>query len=173
MTENTYSLMTCYKGWATYQRMLTEVVEPLSTDQLDLSPAPRKWTVGQTIQHIVANRVWWFQLWLGAGEPELASYLPWDPSGATDPPKIGGADLVDGLAATWAMVERALAGWTPADLADTIPVPSTLSPEEQEIFGDASRGWIIWHVLEHEIHHGGEVSLVLGVNGLPGVYGEF
>ena len=173
MTENTYSLMTCYKGWATYQRMLTEVVEPLSTDQLDLSPAPRKWTVGQTIQHIVANRVWWFQLWLGAGEPELASYLPWDPSGATDPPKISGADLVDGLAATWAMVERALAGWTPADLADTIPVPSTLSPEEQEIFGDASRGWIIWHVLEHEIHHGGEVSLVLGVNGLPGVYGEF
>lgn len=32
---------------------------------------------------------------------------------------------------------------------------------------------IIWHVLEHEIHHGGEISLVLGQHGLPGVYGNF
>ena len=80
---------------------------------------------------------------------------------------------MDGLAATWAMVERALAGWTPADLAETIPVPDTLSPEEQEIFRASSRGWIIWHVLEHEIHHGGEISLVLGMKGVPGIYGEF
>ncbi|MCO5243636.1 MAG: DinB family protein [Anaerolineae bacterium] len=172
MTDTAYSLLTCYQGWAIYQRMLTGVVAPLSTDQLDLAALPGKWSVGQTIQHIVANRVWWFRLWLGQGEPALTSYLPWDPSGAADPPQIGVAELVEGLAATWAMVERALAGWTPADLAETIPVPDTLSPEEQEIFRASSRGWIIWHVLEHEIHHGGEISLVLGVNGLPGIYGE-
>ncbi len=31
---------------------------------------------------------------------------------------------------------------------------------------------IAWHVLEHEIHHGGELSLALGGLGLPGVYGN-
>jgi len=48
-----------------------------------------------------------------------------------------------------------------------------LSGEEQKAFGDAPRGWIIWHMLEYEIHHGGEISLVLGQDNLPGIYGNF
>jgi uncharacterized damage-inducible protein DinB len=31
---------------------------------------------------------------------------------------------------------------------------------------------MIWHVLEHEMHHGGELSLALGGLGLEGVYGN-
>ena len=30
-----------------------------------------------------------------------------------------------------------------------------------------SRAWVVWHVLEHDLHHGGEVSLTLGVHGIP------
>jgi uncharacterized damage-inducible protein DinB len=30
-------------------------------------------------------------------------------------------------------------------------------------------GWVIWHVLEHEIHHRGELSLVLGLLGRQGL----
>ena len=29
--------------------------------------------------------------------------------------------------------------------------------------------WIIWHVLEHEIHHRGELSLALGLLGREGL----
>jgi len=29
--------------------------------------------------------------------------------------------------------------------------------------------WIIWHVLEHEIHHRGELSLILGLLGHEGL----
>jgi uncharacterized damage-inducible protein DinB len=32
-----------------------------------------------------------------------------------------------------------------------------------------SLGWIIWHVLEHEIHHRGELSLILGTLGREGL----
>jgi uncharacterized damage-inducible protein DinB len=28
------------------------------------------------------------------------------------------------------------------------------------------RGWIVWHVIEHDLHHGGEVSFTLGMHGL-------
>jgi hypothetical protein len=30
-----------------------------------------------------------------------------------------------------------------------------------------SRQWIIWGILEHDIHHGSEISTTLGVHGLP------
>lgn len=30
-------------------------------------------------------------------------------------------------------------------------------------------GWILWHVLEHEIHHRGELSLILGLLGRDGL----
>lgn len=33
---------------------------------------------------------------------------------------------------------------------------------------DVSRSWVIYHVLEHDLHHGGEVSLLLGMNRLAG-----
>ena len=30
-------------------------------------------------------------------------------------------------------------------------------------------GWVIWHVLEHEIHHRGELSMALGLLGREGL----
>jgi uncharacterized damage-inducible protein DinB len=30
-----------------------------------------------------------------------------------------------------------------------------------------SRSWVIYHVMEHDLHHGGELSLTLGIHGLP------
>jgi uncharacterized damage-inducible protein DinB len=86
---------------------------------------------------------------------------------------IDASELVAALKSSWVMIAEALARWTPADLAQVIHPPAALSEEEQEAFGDAPRGWIIWHVLEHEIHHGGEISLVLGQHNLPGIYGNF
>jgi len=52
--------------------------------------------------------------------------------------------------------------WTPADLAYTFPHDD---PEWRDSHV-TSRSWVVWHVLEHDLHHGGEVSLTLGINGL-------
>ena len=30
-----------------------------------------------------------------------------------------------------------------------------------------TRGWVLWHLMEHEAHHGGAISIALGANGLP------
>ncbi len=61
------------------------------------------------------------------------------------------------------MATIALASWTPADLGQVFPHPF------REDWPARSRQWIIWHVLEHDIHQGGELSSILGAHGLAAV----
>lgn len=58
--------------------------------------------------------------------------------------------------------------------AKTMAYLSTLALDDLERvisspWGDFSLRFIIWHVLEHEIHHRGELSLILGTLGREGL----
>ncbi|KPV49685.1 hypothetical protein SE17_31230, partial [Kouleothrix aurantiaca] len=63
-----------------------------------------------------------------------------------------------------------------ADIAgvnlDVDQADDLLLPAEREAGGikpARSCQWIIWDTLEHDIHHGSEISTTLGVHGLPPV----
>lgn len=172
MSDQTLPLTTFYSGWEAFQRNLVEMIAPLSREQLALPASSHHWTVGMVAQHIVGNRVWWFHMWMGEGSPELAPIAHWDPQDEVEQPPLGASELVAGLEATWRVIADALARWTPADLGQMFSPPAAMSEEEREMFGDKSRKWMIWHVLEHEILHTGELSLALGSHGLPGLYGD-
>ena len=170
MSVETQPLITFYQGWATYQKNLAKIIAPLSPEQLAAPTAPNHWTVGMVAQHIIANRVWWFQIWMGEGNPELAPIAHWDPADDVEQAPLDAPALVAGLDATWQMIADALARWTAADLGEVFPLPAALREDERQFFSPTSRQWIIWHVLEHEIHHGGELSLALGAQGLATIY---
>ncbi|MGZ3646957.1 MAG: DinB family protein [Ktedonobacteraceae bacterium] len=172
MTEQPIPLITFYKGWETYQQSLVEIIAPLSSEQLALPAALHQWTIGMLVQHMVANRVWWFHRWMGEGSPDLAPIVRWDPGDNEVPPALASTELVAGLEATWHMIAQALARWTPADLGQIFPPPAFLSEGEKKFFGERTRQWMIWYVLQHEIHHGGELSLALGGYGLAGIWGS-
>src|SRR5438552_2883821 len=72
MTEQALPLITFYNGWGVYQQNLVEVIAPLSPEQLALPASSHHWSIGMVAQHINANRVWWFQGWMGEGSPDLA-----------------------------------------------------------------------------------------------------
>jgi len=72
------------------------------------------------------------------------------------------AELVEGLERTWQMIQGTLTGWTPADL-------DRIFPPHGEGTVERSRQYITWHVLEHDIHHGVELSSILGAHGLASV----
>jgi uncharacterized damage-inducible protein DinB len=148
-----------YENWRTYNDKLRDAIVPLTDEQLRLQPAPGMWPLGQILQHIVSVRAGWFSGTLQDEDEAMAAYMEW---GQRDSPARSAAELARGLDETWAFIESRLRRWTPEDRAMTFP-----DEWNSEVY-DVSRSWVIYHVLEHDLHHGGEVSLLLGMNKLPG-----
>jgi uncharacterized damage-inducible protein DinB len=159
MSENRSSLATFYKGWDVYQEHLVRAVAPLSAEQLAIHPAPHLRSIGVLVAHIISARVWWFHYVLGEGGADLAPLVTWDDDGE---PARTADELVHGLEATWQVIRAALERWTPADLAQIFPRPR--APERTY-----ARQWIIWHIIEHDLYHGGELSYALGIHNLAGI----
>lgn len=158
MTE-TPALALLQTGWPTYQGKLVSAVVPLTAAQLDLRLGPNLRTVRTQIAHIIAARAYWYHLVMQEGPAEIAPVAGWDDEGQ---PAWTASELVSGLERTWAIIAGGLARYTVADLAQTFPRPRNPSQAR-------ARQWIVWHVLEHDLHHGGELSFVLGANGLPAI----
>src|SRR6516165_3408573 len=102
MTDQTLSLITFYQGWETYQQSLVETIAPLSSEQLALPVASHHWSIGLLLNHVIGSRVFWFQRWLGEGDPRL---VPWDDDQQAARET---EELVAGLEETWRMIADAL-----------------------------------------------------------------
>ncbi len=159
MPEERIALTKVFDGWGAYQEKIAGAVTPLTAEQLALRVAPQLRSIGEIATHIIAVRVRWFTNVLHVEEPDLLPLATWDRP-APDAPARTASELAEGFAATWGMVERALSRWTPADLDEVIE--GTWHGESYSF----TRQWVIWHVAEHDLHHGGEISLTLGANGL-------
>jgi uncharacterized damage-inducible protein DinB len=144
-----------YAGWENYQALLTQAIGPLSEEQLAIRAASTLRPVWELAAHIIAARVYWFHRVLGEGEAALAPLQTWDDPGM---PQRSAAELVDGFTTTFALIQGCLDRWTPAMLADQAATRSGRT---------VTRQWVIWHVIEHDLHHGGELFFTLGMHGLP------
>jgi len=161
MAEQQLSLLPFYTGWNTYQELLLNAIEPLSLDQLSLHTTPQLRSIGENAAHIVGTRVGMSHGIPGEGEAAIEPMDLWDSPGAS---ARSAAELIEDLNATWQMMANALTRWTPADLDDVIE-HTTRSGKTRRF----TRQWVIWQVIEHDLHHGGEISLLLGTHGLTGI----
>jgi uncharacterized damage-inducible protein DinB len=146
-----------YENWRGYHEKLRDSIVPLTDEQLRLQPARHMWPLGQILQHIVSVRAGWFRGTLQDDDQAMSDYMEW---GQRDSPARSAAELVRGLDETWAFIEARLQRWKPEDCAQTFP-----DEWDGQVY-QVSRSWVIYHVMEHDLHHGGEASLILGMYGL-------
>lgn len=149
-------------------RRLEESVAGLERETLAWQIAPGRNTIGMLLAHIAVAEAWWIQA--GAqGIRELDEVnrivkgvigiradedgLPL-PDGGGHPEALAGFALADYLA----LIHKArlathvtLRGWTDAELDE----PFVLKDRR------VTKGWILYHVLEHMVAHYGQILLLL------------
>ena len=158
MNEEQSLMAAVYTGWQNYQTLLVKGLNPLSLEQLALRPASGLRSIGEIATHIIGARARWFYYLMGEGGDQFADLGGWDRKGM---PARTAAELIHGLETTWNGMQAAINRWTAADWQQTYP------GEEPDDPPTITRQWVIWHLIEHDLHHGGEISLTLGVHGLP------
>jgi uncharacterized damage-inducible protein DinB len=161
MAEPPIALAPFYQGWETYQELLIKGLSPLTLEQLSLRTAPQLRSIGENVAHIIGVRAGWFYYVLEIKNEKLAALESWS---QPDQPARSVAELVRGLEETWQVMEESINQWSADDLAVT--VRDIDENGEEQLY---TRQWVIWHLIEHDIHHGGEVSLTLGTFGLSGI----
>ena len=141
-----------FDSWSDYQDALKRAIAPLTPDQLQRRVLPDRRTAGEVAEHIVFGRALHLQRALGEPAAELTPLLAWDDP--ADPPRSA-AEIVEGLDLTWRyIVDRIMSG-SPTDL-----IPAGEDPPVVQA---------VWGLLDHDLPHAGQLSLLLRASGLPGV----
>ncbi|EFH80307.1 DinB family protein [Ktedonobacter racemifer] len=163
MAEDNFTLTTYYTIWKEYQEHVKGAIAPLTAEQLALRAAPHLRSVGENAMHIIGTRIGWFIQILGEefGE-EMSAYLKRNEVALRQgAPVPTAAELAQGLDLTWQLIADGLARWSPPDMQQTFPDEW----DGKQVY--LSRAWVVGHVMEHDMHHGGELSFTLGMHGVP------
>lgn len=153
MTRAAIAEARIYDSWLDYNAALIRAITPLTIEQLVQRPIPHLRTPGALAQHIVFGRALHLAHALGAtATTVLKPYLQWDDA---DAPQQSASALVEGLEQTWQIIS---ANVMHGDASETLA-------------GEAEQSLLqhVWGLLDHDLPHAGELSLLLGAMGVPGV----
>jgi|SRR3569833_1533445 len=153
----TISLAKVYEGWEGYNTSLIHTIEGLTPDQLRWRPAEGMNSVGQIATHIAFGRIDWFARMGAPGSEELVKRAELTSKEAVE---TDAAEIVAWLTSTWQMIDRTLSTWTVDDL---------LVSYEHAYWGNVyavSRQWTIWRIMAHDIQHGGQLTVLLSIQGI-------
>lgn len=145
-----------FRGWDCYQLLLERLLASRSRQQLNWRAAPHLWPVWRLAAHIVAARVYWYNAVMGEGGAAVAPLRHLDDRSAGDAPAA--VELREALRRSFELVGSCLGRWTANDLNAIFTLADGAI---------VTRQWIIWHVVEHDLHHGGELFLTMGMHGAP------
>ena len=141
-----------FANWTPVREGLIQARDQLNDEQLGFSPRDGLWSIREVACHIADAEDSWLRCArteTGVQEWPRSSYLAQD---------FGTVEAAKELLASVHAETDALMSILDTDALDrNIELPWGAS---------VTVGWILWHALEHEVHHRGEIYLMLGLVGM-------
>jgi uncharacterized damage-inducible protein DinB len=158
-----------FDGWNGYQESLLRAVAQLTSEQLAFKAGPKMRSMGQLIRHIALGRITWLGRIAPIGIDEVVARVPrWFTDGDGNRhvdeeavPWDNTQGLAEWLGASWKPIGESLDRWSVDDLSRTFPY--RFRGADYLI----SRQWVVWRILSHDMHHGGQLALLLAMQGIP------
>jgi uncharacterized damage-inducible protein DinB len=149
-------------------RRLTEDTRGALPTELEWQPAPGMNTIGMLLAHIAAVEVGWIRAAVSGLDRESGEVLGLTKrqidmplaAGAGPPAALAGKELPyfdDLLARARAFTRASIATLTDADLDRRFRTPATWEPGSEF---EGTVGWALYHILEHEAGHYGQINLL-------------
>jgi len=137
--------------WQAVRRGLLEALDEFSDEELYFRPAEGLWSLGEVALHIADAEEGWFDYVV------QRRFSEWPPNSSLQayPSMTGVQKRLDEVHTRTLDFLKPL---SPADLDRAIQAPWG---------SEFPLHFVLWHVLEHEIHHRGEIFLMLGMLGRP------
>ncbi len=156
------SVAPIYEGLQRTQARLVHRLPELGPQELQLSASPEGWPIWAIVSHIASARVYWL---CGVFKESGADTTPFpDPNGDgwedhLDVPRRSD-ELMFAIESSWRIVDSCLARWTPETMGEIFT--RVRNGEVQR----HSRHSVLTRLVMHDAFHCGEVSSLLGAQGL-------
>ena len=147
------------KHWKSVRWDLLRALDMLTDEDLVFVPRDGLWSLGKVARHIAEAEEGWFRYAVSRELEEWPEFR--DEDYATV------ASIENLLSEVHERTQALLAAPGPQGLATLGTTSAELEMAVETPWGEKlALDWIILHVLEHEIHHRGEIYLMLGLLGL-------
>ena len=137
-----------YPYWHLARRDLVDALSRLTEEQLDFAPQQGFRTIGDVARHIIDAEAGWVNLVV------LEKDEPWPEYPRERLPTV--QSILDEMERVHTVTGRLL------DEHDARWLSETRERWEQTFL----LRWVFWHILDHEIHHRGEIFLMMGMQGV-------
>jgi uncharacterized damage-inducible protein DinB len=142
-----------FAHWKLVRTGLLATLDAFKEEELNFRPYEGAWSVGEILLHIANAEQGWFRYAV------TREFKTW-PNGHTLEKFPTFGEIKNLLIEVHDWTQVYIDQLAIEDYRKVIDLPWDES---------IHLGWILWHVLEHEIHHRGELSLILGMLGREGL----